>query len=114
MTATYYQQIDKRFCLSLIGHDRHLVFPSPWPLLVSMLLFEYVGLLLSLLSSTCFGLGKLIFLIYFSLFIILSWMYDIGIEATCIGMHTRVVTRGLRLGMLLFIISEAMLFLSFF
>lgn len=110
----YYQQPNKRFYLSFIGHNRHLALASPWPLLVSILLFQFVGLMLMLFSSVCFGFGKLLLLIHFSFFVIYSWMYDIGIEATCIGMHTRVVTRGLRLGMFLFILSEAMLFLSFF
>jgi len=39
---------------------------------------------------------------------------DIIDEATCSGFHTKVVKAGLRLGFILFIVSEIMLFFGFF
>jgi heme/copper-type cytochrome/quinol oxidase subunit 3 len=42
------------------------------------------------------------------------WFSNIIIESTYLGNHTRKVRQGLRLGMLLFIISEIMFFFSFF
>lgn len=42
------------------------------------------------------------------------WFSDIIDEATCGGYHTVAVRMGLRLGFLLFIVSEIMLFFGFF
>lgn len=42
------------------------------------------------------------------------WWYDVVRERTFEGIHTTIVQRGLRMGMLLFILSEVMFFLSFF
>ena len=43
-----------------------------------------------------------------------SWSFDIIDEATNSGYHTSAVRLGLRMGFLLFIISEIMLFFGFF
>jgi len=43
-----------------------------------------------------------------------NWFYDIIIEGTFEGKHTLKVQDGLRLGMILFIVSEVMFFVSFF
>ena len=50
-------------------------------------------------------------LFFFSL---ISWFWDIVVEATFEGRHTFVVQKGLRLGFVLFIVSEIMFFFSFF
>ena len=42
------------------------------------------------------------------------WWRDVIREGTFIGHHTSYVSRGLRAGMLLFIISEALFFFGFF
>jgi len=42
------------------------------------------------------------------------WWRDVIREATFFSMHTKAVQRGLKLGMVLFIISEVFFFLSFF
>jgi heme/copper-type cytochrome/quinol oxidase subunit 3 len=42
------------------------------------------------------------------------WFYDIIIEATFEGKHTKKVRQGIKLGMALFILSEIMFFCSFF
>ena len=93
-------------------HVFHLVDPSPWPLTGSIgrLLFvtgiarrihildfkiKYIGLLLIFITT-------------------LLWWRDVSREATLQGKHTKRVERGLRLGILLFIIREVCLFLSFF
>ena len=46
--------------------------------------------------------------------IAIVWWRDVIREATFLGNHTLRVQYGLRLGMLLFIISEIMFFISFF
>lgn len=42
------------------------------------------------------------------------WWRDVIREATFQGCHTSAVQKGLRLGMILFIVSEVMFFFSFF
>ena len=48
------------------------------------------------------------------LFVMYSWWRDIIREGTFEGQHTMVVQKGLRMGMLLFIVSEVMFFFAFF
>ena len=47
------------------------------------------------------------------LYVMFTWWRDIIREATFEEQHTAVVQRGLRLGMVLFIVSEVMFFLHF-
>jgi len=95
-------------------HPWHLVDPSPWP---------YVG------SLAAFGLtsGGVMYyhnfigggLIWFAslallLTVMIVWWRDVIREASYQGHHTLAVQRGLRMGMILFILSEVMFFFSFF
>jgi len=50
----------------------------------------------------------------FFFFTCFFWWRDVIREGTYIGDHTLVVTKGLRCGMILFIVSEVMFFFSFF
>jgi heme/copper-type cytochrome/quinol oxidase subunit 3 len=43
-----------------------------------------------------------------------QWFRDINREAVFEGMHTSLVQQGLRLGMILFILSEFLFFIGFF
>lgn len=95
-------------------HPFHIVDPSPWPFFASMgaftlltgvvlwmhffeegLLVLRLGLILLIFSATC-------------------WWRDVIREATFEGNHTSYVKRGLKMGMILFIVSEIMLFFAFF
>lgn len=62
--------------------------------------------------DSSFSLGISGFLMI--LFTMYGWWRDIIREATFEGQHTFFVQRGLRLGMLLFIVSEVMFFFAFF
>lgn len=95
-------------------HPWHLVEPSPWP---------YVGAMGALGLTTgavmyfhSYKGGSL--LLFFSFIIIIlvmiAWWRDVIREATYQGHHTLVVQKGLRIGMLLFILSEVCFFFSFF
>ena len=95
-------------------HPYHLVDPSPWPFTISFGLFfltfgsamyfhGYIGS--SLLTIT--GLLMVILTMY-------TWFRDIVREAVYEGQHTKQVQLGLRNGMLLFIFSELLFFISFF
>lgn len=93
-------------------HPFHLVSCSPWPFFSSLSLLLLLSGFLLLLGSgnlSCLVLGLASTFLCF-----LSWFKDIIIEGTHLGFHTRIVTRGLRLGFLLFLVSEVFLFLAFF
>ena len=95
-------------------HPFHLVDRSPWPLLASL---SALQLVLSL--TLCFYqyencLTYLHFATFCLIFIVYQWFKDIIIESTFQGKHTKKVQKGLKMGMLLFIVSEIMFFFSFF
>lgn len=95
-------------------HPWHLVDPSPWPYVGSfgalgmtvggvMYFHSYMYGDLLLISSMLVVIGTMI-----------VWWRDVIREGTYQGHHTYVVQRGLKWGMLLFILSEVMFFFSFF
>ena len=95
-------------------HNFHIVDESPWPFFISFsvlsLAIGFVGSLHNFKNS--FELLVLGFLITLTIFIL--WCKDIISEGTFQGKHTSKVQRSLRIGFTLFIVSEIMLFLSFF
>ena len=95
-------------------HSFHLVDPSPWPLLGSLGAFMLtVGF--SLFMHSYFG-GFNLFLtgIFTILYVMWMWWRDIVREASLEEQHSFIVQKGLRLGMILFIVSEIMFFFAFF
>jgi len=95
-------------------HPFHIVDPSPWPLLTSLgAFFTLFGFALYMHfyqnGFFLFILGLLILLTSMSL-----WWRDVIREATFEGHHTSYVRKGIKLGMILFITSEIMLFFAFF
>nr|YP_010431982.1 cytochrome c oxidase subunit III [Abrus daozhenensis]USS62517.1 cytochrome c oxidase subunit 3 [Abrus daozhenensis] len=94
------------------NHPFHLVNNSPWPITGSMGLF-------SLTSGAIFWLhyNKMSLMILGIIIIILTmiqWWRDVVRESTFQGLHTKIVTSGMKLGMIMFITSEVLFFLSFF
>lgn len=95
-------------------HAYHLVDPSPWPLVASLGAFMFaVG---GVLYMHKFIGGWNLFITGFSiiLYVMFTWWRDIIREATFEDTHTITVQKGLRLGMILFILSEVMFFFAFF
>ena len=93
-------------------HPYHIVDPRPWPFTGAFGAF----LTASGLSGWLHKFDKdliILGLLLISLTII-QWWRDVRREATYLGKHTSKVENGLRLGMLLFIVSETSLFFSFF
>lgn len=95
-------------------HPYHLVNPSPWPALGALSLFmgtfggamymhDYAGGGFLL----CVGLALVLYTMY-------AWWRDVIKEARADKAHTPAVSRGLRLGMVLFITSEVLFFAAFF
>jgi len=95
-------------------HPYHLVDPSPWPVLASFA----VGTLLGGSVLYFYGILFSVFFIRLS-FILVSvlmaiWWRDVVREASYEGQHTYYVERSMRMGMVLFILSEVMFFFAFF
>uniref|UniRef100_UPI0030FF2213 cytochrome c oxidase subunit 3 n=1 Tax=Amblyomma nitidum TaxID=1325864 RepID=UPI0030FF2213 len=96
----------------MMFHPFHLVEKSPWPLTSSISAFS-----LTLGFVNYFSYNNMM-LIYFSMLILFlssyQWWRDISREASFQGFHTFFVLKGLKMGMLLFILSEVFFFISFF
>jgi cytochrome c oxidase subunit 3 len=92
----------------------HLANPSPWPLFCSILVFQFLLTLLLFFHNYSNIINKIFFGTLILIFIICLWFYNIIIEATFQGNHTKKVQKGLKMGMILFITSEIMFFFSFF
>jgi len=95
-------------------HPFHLVDPSPWPLVGSFSALTTTGGGVAYMhgypgGGTLVALGQ--FLILLTMYV---WWRDIVREGTFEGQHTEVVQTGLRMGMILFIVSEIMFFFAFF
>jgi|EP01040_Poterioochromonas_malhamensis_P008314 cytochrome c oxidase subunit 3 len=95
-------------------HSFHLVDPSPWPMVsaFSALMLTFGGVLYMHGYSTGFFLLQFGFVMI--LFMMYCWWRDIIREATLEGQHTTSVQTGLKMGMILFIVSEVMFFVAFF
>nr|WGO58164.1 cytochrome c oxidase subunit III [Scalida pyrrhocephala] len=94
------------------NHPFHLVDPSPWPLTGSLgALITMVGMIkwFHQFNNELMSIGMLIMI-----FTMIQWWRDIVRESTYQGLHTKIVMKGLRWGMILFIISEIFFFISFF
>jgi len=100
--------------MSKVYHPYHLVDPSPWPYLsASGALGLTFGVALYMHKFENGGLLALIS-ITFIITIMFLWWRDVVREATYQGQHTKAVQKGLKLGMLLFILSEVVFFVTFF
>ena len=95
-------------------HPYHIVDPSPWPLVASIgCLFLTTGFVMFFHGYT--GSNFLISTGFLTIFYVMfTWWRDIVREATFEGQHTKQVQKGLRNGMILFIVSEIMFFFGFF
>ena len=104
--------------MSKKNHPYHLVDLSPWPILVSFsLFFLLIGVVFSMhrtglihniaIMSSIFGTMALIYSSY-------SWWSDVIREGRVDRAHNKIVQNGLKIGMLLFIVSEVAFFAVFF
>lgn len=94
------------------NHPFHLVNQRPWPLTGALgAIFMLSGIIewFHLFQLTLGKLGLIIVLLT-----IYQWWRDITREGTLQGLHSSPVTVGLRWGIILFIVSEILFFISFF
>lgn len=95
------------------GHGFHLVNPSFWPLLASVSAF-CLTLGTSMWMHDYVGGGYFLILGVASLlFTMIVWWGDV-IDESLQGCHTSMVQNGIRMGVVLFIVSEVMFFFAFF
>nr|YP_010411448.1 cytochrome c oxidase subunit III [Meliboeus sinae]URN73094.1 cytochrome c oxidase subunit III [Meliboeus sinae] len=94
------------------NHPFHLVDVSPWPLygaLSALTLVSGLATWFHTQQKSLMLIGMMV-----TIMIMYQWWRDISREGTFQGLHTLVVTFGLRWGMILFIVSEVFFFVSFF
>lgn len=94
------------------NHSFHLVDIRPWPILRS---FRALTIVLGI-SYWFSSQNNSLFLLGIALTSITSyqWWRDVSREGRLQGLHTNVVLEGLKIGIILFIVSEIFFFLSFF
>jgi len=93
-------------------HPFHIITPRPWPILSALISWNIVSYILWRFSSNL----KINFLL-FNLILITTafiWWTNIIKETTNQGTHFNTITKGLKLGIILFITSEVLFFFSFF
>jgi cytochrome c oxidase subunit 3 len=97
-----------------VGHEYHLVEPSPWPAVGAFSGFVLaIGAIMFMHDKPG---GGWIMAAGFAcvLYTMFMWWRDVVREAEYQGHHTPVVQVGMRYGMILFIASEVMFFVAFF
>jgi cytochrome c oxidase subunit 3 len=95
-------------------HSYHLVDPSPWPLVAALGAFMLTSGLALYMHKFVGGWQLLVTGFTLIIYTMYTWWRDVIREATFEDSHTIVVQKGLRLGMVLFIVSEIMFFFAFF
>uniref|UniRef100_A0AB38XYM5 Cytochrome c oxidase subunit 3 n=1 Tax=Metanigrus guttatus TaxID=3038047 RepID=A0AB38XYM5_9HEMI len=97
------------------NHPFHLVTKSPWPILSSLSIMSTLSNLLKWMHKSSSSSNLILLMAILStLLISFQWWRDISRESTFQGMHTTKVVEGMKMGMILFITSEIMFFISFF
>ena len=96
-----------------VHHDYHLVDPSPWPAAgsISALTLVVGGLLY--MHDFPAGVWIMLLAVIGLAFTLWHWWRDVIHEGRT-GHHTGIVSKGLRIGMGLFITSEVLFFFAFF
>lgn len=91
-------------------HPFHLVDPSPWPIFASFGFWGFTSGLVGWFHGYAYAevlvLTSLLSLVYVSI----VWWRDVLRESVYQGHHTKSVQKGIMYGMVLFIVSEIMLF----
>ena len=94
------------------NHPYHLVNPSWWPFLGSFAVFIIpIGII-----DWARGSAPSILLVgmFLLLCVLNKWWSDVTTESITPGVHSSIVRKGFRYGMVLFICSEVMFFVAFF
>lgn len=102
----------------MLRHSYHIVDPSPWPFATAVAALQVVTSAILVIHKEWKWNFCGYFLLFYSIMVLIiivsMWWRDIIREGTFLGEHTNRVQMFLRFGFLLFIVSETMLFFSFF
>lgn len=90
----------------------HLVQVRPWPIFSSFCFFNFMVSLILWMSG--FGILGLLFSSLSLVVVSFLWWRDVERESVFLGSHSFAVKDGLKLGMVIFIASEVLFFVSFF
>ena len=101
-------------CSFLQRHPYHLVDFSPWPFAASIAAFSCATTGVMYLHGYKNSDFTLLISFLILIFIMFIWWRDVIREAVFEGWHTSTVQKGLRYGVILFIISEVLFFFGFF
>ena len=94
-------------------HDYHLVDPSPWPLIGSIAALMLTGGGVMWMHDVAAGPWVVLLGFVGVAYVMVRWWRDV-LRESARGDHSNVVSRGLRIGMVLFITSEVFFFFAFF
>jgi len=97
----------------LLSHPYHIVTVSPWPILSSFGLLLFGLIICSWLNHKSPSLSYVILNIILISLITFQWFRDIIREGQG-GYHTKKVQQGILISFIVFLITEIMLFVSFF
>lgn len=113
-SRTNFLFLKEQFKYLKTAHSYHLVDPSPWPLTAALGAFMLTSGLVLFMHKFVGGLQLLLTGLTLILYTMFTWWRDVVREATFEDQHSIAVQKGLRLGMILFIVSEVMFFFAFF
>ncbi len=91
-----------------------MINPSPWPFVSGIGAFILMSGSVMYFQSVRGGNFVMLFGLLIIVLTMIIWWRDVIREATFEGHHTKIVQKGLRYGMILFIVSEVMFFFAFF
>lgn len=94
------------------NHTFHIVDQSPWPILSALGALILTSGLVKWFNA--FNFNLIILGLVILIFTSYQWWRDVTRESTFQGLHTLKVIKGLKWGIILFIISEVLFFFSFF
>ncbi len=114
LKLNFYMIDKKKELYNSHNHGFHLVDPSPWPIISAFSAFFMVFGATMYFHSYSYGKFLMFFGLLMVLYMMICWWGDIIREGTFEGQHTSLVQRGLKMGVLLFILSEVMFFFAFF
>ena len=113
----YVQWFKNVFYQENTRHRFHLVSPSPWPLFASIAASSLlIGLLFWMhwiVTAEQFHHPLFLGFVIVSI-IMFVWFRDIIREGIYLGYHTKIVQKGLKVGFILFLVSEIMFFFCLF
>nr|QCG69828.1 cytochrome c oxidase subunit III [Andrena hunanensis]QCG69841.1 cytochrome c oxidase subunit III [Andrena striata] len=98
--------------MTTTNHPFHMVTMSPWPMLTSiniMNMFMSIIIMMYLKTTTILIISMMTMIMCLT-----QWWRDVIRESTFQGCHTLMVTKLIKMSMILFIISELMFFVALF